>query len=164
MKYQAAQLLILHGEMDGEPVKFLVDSGASTCFVDEGLVKKHGWRTRHKASPDYIQLANGQAQISNHVLEPAFIAIGDYEDEEAFHITRLAGYDAILGKTWLERLNPRVDWRRHQLVFNHHGREIVLLALGSARTRDIRLATARQIPVRLCWCAAAVAVLILLPH
>ncbi len=122
-----------------------MDSGASTNFVDERLVRKHGWRTRQKETPDYIQLANGQAQISSHVLEPAFIAIGEYEDEEAFHLTRLEGYDAILGKTWLERLNPRVDWKRHQLVFNHHGREIVLVAPGSAQRRDIRLASARQI-------------------
>ncbi len=65
LTYLNAELLVLHGQLEGEPVRFMVDSGASASFVDVKLIKRHRWGAKPKGKADLIQLANGLAQGSD---------------------------------------------------------------------------------------------------
>ena len=38
---------------------------------------------------------------------------------ETFYVTELAGYDAILGMSWLKRFNPQVDWAKRSLLLTY---------------------------------------------
>jgi hypothetical protein len=145
LTYLNAELLVLRGLLEGVPVRFMVDSGASANFVDSKLVEKHGWARTAKGRADLIQLANGHAQGSTHSLTSAPVQIGTYEDLEDFHVTELGGYDAILGKTWLERLNPRVDWSKHTLEFSYAGLDHLLVAPESERRARLRKAQKKVI-------------------
>jgi hypothetical protein len=134
LKYDTAQLLVLHGELQGEPVQILIDSGASANFVNASLVEKFAWTTHTKAQSDAVQLANGLVEGSRCVLPDAALSIGTYEDLDTFHVTRLSGHDVILGKVWLDRLNPVVDWTRNKLMFTYADQQHMLIApeLGHA--------------------------------
>ena len=34
-----------------------------------------------------------------------------------FQVTKLAGWDPIVGKPWLQRYNPRIDWEKNTYAF-----------------------------------------------
>ncbi len=145
LKYDTAQLLVLHGELQGEPVQFLIDSGASANFVNASLVEKFAWTTHTKAQSDAVQLANGLVEGSRCVLPDAALSIGTYEDLDTFHVTRLSGHDVILGKAWLDRLNPVVDWSRNKLMFSYADQQHVLIAPELVSRRKVRAVTTKQV-------------------
>ena len=117
-----SKLMLLAGSVAGVPMKILVDSGASSNFIDSQLVHDTLLTTTAQPVPVSIQLANGQVQDSHEILQQARLHIGTYKDTETFHVTSLPGYDAILGKEWLHRINPIPDWPHNTLRFrlNQH--------------------------------------------
>ena len=118
-------LLYLEGQLLGKPCKFLIDSGAAACFVSKTLA--HGLM-RAKQTPDSVILADGSSIISTHVVPAARLRIGRYTDSFLFHVVDLSGFDAVLGKDWLTRLNPNIDWRAHRVTVTHNGRSCHLRA------------------------------------
>lgn len=116
------QLIVVAGTLEGKPIKFLIDSGAEECFVDTKCVQQKHLPHEKKITPDIVKLANGEVQDSTWWMPKAKLAIGSYRDSETFHITTLQGYDAILGKRWLARINPNIDWETNVLSFTYKGR------------------------------------------
>jgi hypothetical protein len=105
----------------------MIDSGGQTNFIDEEMVNHFKIPHLLKEIPDTIQLANGEVQESTALLKDAKVRIGTYKDKEVFHLTKLRGsYDAILGKPWLTRVNPDIDWGEHKVMFNHGGKKHTL--------------------------------------
>ena len=49
-----------------------------------------------------------------------------------FSVIGLPKYEAILGKPWLHRWNPVIDWKRNSLAWKMGSR--VITVLGTART------------------------------
>ena len=107
------QLIVFHGEAAGNKVKILLDSGASRNFASRDFVRRAniapsmGDRLR-------VRQANGQVIATDLHAELVF-SIGAAKFEEGFVITDLGAggdhpYDLILGKPWLTRHNPAVDW------------------------------------------------------
>ena len=41
--------------------------------------------------------------------------MGDHAEFLDFSVLKLPTYDAILGKAWLDRLNPVIDWRKRAM-------------------------------------------------
>ena len=56
-------LLCILGELNGIEVTFLIDSGASECFLSTAFVGKNEIKTRN------IQLADGMVRVSNVIVE-----------------------------------------------------------------------------------------------
>ncbi len=119
---QETRLIVLTGTIKGNPSRFLVDGGASYNFIDEKLLWESGFISLAKESPDTIKLANGQMESSSIVLRKARTHIGTYKDSLKFHATRLEGFYAILGKEWLAKTNPDIDWRQNTLQFEYNGK------------------------------------------
>ena len=120
-------LLYLIGTLFGQPCKFLVDSGAAASFVSTALARRCTC-TRAKPLADSVTLADGSTVLSKHIVPSARLKIGRYSDSQAFHVVELSGFDAVLGKDWLSRLNPVIDWRAHCVTLKHNGRTIQLRA------------------------------------
>lgn len=106
------ELIKLHGTLEGYPVSCLVDSGSTGDFVSEAFVNKHQLPTQASHQKHVISLANG-ATISAHSSLPCVIKISSFQDILDLRVTALNPYacDVILGKPWLRRHNPDIDWR-----------------------------------------------------
>ena len=57
------------GEVNGIEVTFLIDSGASECFLSTTFVKKHELKTTQAKEKLRIQLADGTMRVSNFSVE-----------------------------------------------------------------------------------------------
>eukprot|EP00967_Tisochrysis_lutea_P008132 scaffold9713_cov25-Tisochrysis_lutea.AAC.1 len=101
-------------------------NGATHNFIDENLLWSSGIISLAKESPDTIRLANGEAQLSTLTLPKARTHIGTYKDALDYHATRLKGFDAILGKEWLARVNPVIDWKQNTVQFKFHDKKHTL--------------------------------------
>ena len=66
---EAAQVILLciSGTLEGFPVKFLIDSGASDCFVSSEFVRVHGLKTVKTKEKLKIYLADGSVRVTGSV-------------------------------------------------------------------------------------------------
>ena len=126
------QLIKLHGALKGRPAVSLVDSGATGCYVSTAFMVKHGLHGRHGACGT-VRLADGTCKQYSAQLQRADIRIDDYIDNMwDFTDLDLSGFDAVLGKAWLDRFNPLPDWPGNTLQFVHCGKPIMLTGAKSA--------------------------------
>ena len=65
-KIEAAQIILLciSGTLEGFPMKFLIDSGASDCFVSSEFVRVHGLKTVKTKEKLKIYLADGSVRVT----------------------------------------------------------------------------------------------------
>jgi predicted aspartyl protease len=94
-------------------VAAMIDSGASTLFISQKLVKTHEIRTRRLEQP--IQLLNidgtpNRAGQITHVA-PLQMTIGTVTEHWEFVVTDLGPEDVVLGIEWLKKMNPCVNWK-----------------------------------------------------
>lgn len=118
----SGDLIRLHGKIRGQRVVILVDSGASTEFLSTRFNAKLGLPSVPKKDNVGVVLANGLTQTVS--LQPALkLSTGTYRDTMDFLVTDLSeGIDVILGKSWLSRINPHIDWQTDVLSFVHGDR------------------------------------------
>ena len=68
-----------------------------------------------------VHLANGTTQDSSLLLPSQHFALSSYSDNATFHVTSLQGFDAILGKPWLDCLQPSITWSSNSMTIQHRG-------------------------------------------
>ena len=113
-------LLVLHGMVNGVHVSCLVDSGATHNFFSSDLIAKAGcqprvsrtvcvstWRMEERRC-----LRGSGARATICLCFPAF------RDNVAGVVTPISKYDVILGKPWLYKHNPKIDFRNNNVGFN----------------------------------------------
>ena len=108
---EGSDLLIFTGLMGDTKTRFLIDGGSETSFVDTEHIRRNNIRAIRKTTPDTVLFANGATQDSNMYVPNQHITLGTYTDTEPFHTIPLDGFDATLGKSWLRRLGPHIDWK-----------------------------------------------------
>ena len=89
-------LLCIVGEVNGIEVTFLIDSGASECFLSTEFVEKNKIKTRKTKETLNIQLADGTVRVSNLIVEQACVAYNEHAEFIDFSVIRLPKYKAIL--------------------------------------------------------------------
>jgi hypothetical protein len=99
----------------------LIDSGSSGDFISTSFVNKHNIQTidndtNHK---NIILLADGTKCFSDKIVNSVDIKIGSYSDKNSFSLLGLNQYDAILGMPWLEKTNPKIDFRNKSVKINN---------------------------------------------
>ena len=109
-------LLCVEGCLNGIAVIFLVDSGASECFVGKTFAEKNGLKLTKTKEKLTINLADGTVRVSNWIVKQGCVTMGnDHAEFLDFSILSLPKYDAILGKPWLDRWNPVINWQENSL-------------------------------------------------
>ena len=68
---EAAQVILLciSGTLEGFPVKFLIDSGASDCFVSSEFVRVHGLKTVKTKEKLKIYLVDGSVRVTGECVK-----------------------------------------------------------------------------------------------
>jgi predicted aspartyl protease len=140
----------------GKPVRYLIDSGATTNFVDSSLIEQLGLPTATKPTAHTVKLANGTKQVSKQMLPKAEVHIGTYHDALDLHVTSLQGFDIVLGMQWLAKVKPHINWETGCLRFRFAHEQHVLRSRPQTCTTpwinaaQLRRAIKRREKVYLC--------------
>ena len=95
----------------------LVDSGATHNFVASSFVEGHRLAVRMLDDGPLVSLADGTMYRCHQVLQNAKFCIQEYHDVVSFLVVPLVGRDLLLGHTWLQDKNPKIDWQARTLNF-----------------------------------------------
>jgi len=133
-----SKLLIFRGKTYGIPCKVLIDSGASRNFIDVAFVERHKLATRDYKTNSTIVLADGTSRKMRSYINNLKINIGEYQDRVNVNVFKLGNYDIILGKSWLSRINPEIDWEHNTVTIKtNEGKEIRLTLDGEPADDDV---------------------------
>lgn len=88
----------------------MIDSGASTQFIDIDFAAKHNLQLTLKPRPETLIVVDGR-EANNRLTHTCTLnlTIDQHIETLTFQVTKLAGWDMILGKMWLKRHNPVID-------------------------------------------------------
>ena len=135
-KIGCTDLLILEAQIQGRTCRALIDSGASSQFISKAFSAKLNGTRILKETPDSVRLANGHSLNSDHVRRLNF-SLSTYSDSDTFHEVELEGFDLILGRPWLSRINPEINWKTGTLRLKHNGNTTTLSRMDDEATRRI---------------------------
>ena len=97
----------------------LVDSGATTNFIDTNLVQRNNLVTHKLASPYNVRNADGtlnkDGQIKSYVR--AVMDIGTHRTTNYLFITNLGDKEMMIGYSYLHQHNPSINWRSGEWEF-----------------------------------------------
>ena len=104
--------------LNSKPITFLVDSGANGNFVSSQWVQSSGAKACSRTDPKHITFANGQHGLSSLIMPRAYLKCEGHKERLNLDVIDLPGIDAILGKPWLTKHNPDIDWEQHIITFS----------------------------------------------
>lgn len=107
------ELLKVVGWINGQKGVFLLDTGATTEFVDARFAKAAGLQVLRSTAQ--IKLADGSLVGSAGITSATCFTLrctdgGAVQYCSQFEVTELAGYDAILGMSWFDQARPQFVW------------------------------------------------------
>jgi len=98
--------------LDQFPCDVLVDSGATSLFIDDSFATRQGLKRTRLPRAIPILNVDGSPNENGKVMEVVelFVHYNDHTDKAKFYVTALGGVPAILGHSWLTQHNPEFDW------------------------------------------------------
>ena len=105
----------------------LLDSRATTCFMDERFICKHKFPVVRLSKPISVETIDGCMLSSGAVTEaivPLILQRGDHQEALTFYVITSPRHPVILGLSWLKAQNPLVDWRNHSITFSQTSSEV----------------------------------------
>ena len=101
------------------PGSAMIDSGASTQFLDLDFAVKNNLPLNLKPKPETLIVVDGREATSQLTHSCTMnLTIDQHLETLTFQVTKLAGWDMILGKIWLKKHNPVIDWTRNTVTFS----------------------------------------------
>ncbi|KAL5512271.1 hypothetical protein ACEPAG_3556 [Sanghuangporus baumii] len=97
----------------------LIDSGCTGSCIDEGFVRRYGFRTQKYIRPRPVFNADGTSNESGLIKEYVIVRMifGKHEEEIRLAVTSLASSNIFLGHDWLRKHNPEIDWKIGKIDF-----------------------------------------------
>ena len=108
--------LTYQGTLNHAPVKILIDSGAMGNFISKQAVDRFSFSLHHVSNIPIV-FANGAIGNCNKSASAACLRFQNHEEKIDLRVVSLPHHDVILGKPWLEKWNPIIDWRNHEITF-----------------------------------------------
>jgi deoxyuridine 5'-triphosphate nucleotidohydrolase len=108
--------LTFKGTLNHAPVNILIDSGAMGNFVSKQAADRFSFALSHVSNIPVV-FANGATGACNKAALAAYLRFQDHEERIDLRVVSLPHHDIILGQPWLEKWNPDINWRTHQITF-----------------------------------------------
>ena len=112
------KLLLLEGLIANNKIRCLVDSGSSRSYLSDRVVQEAGLPTC-LIPPEETKAAQLPGGRTVPILEETVLSVTLHprlSDTIRFRIYPSLEYDAMLGKDWLDRLNPVINWEKDILT------------------------------------------------
>jgi hypothetical protein len=103
---------IIRNPEDIPQVLALVDSGATSFFIDQTFVAQHNIPVVKKLTPVPVEVIDGRTIASSaitHETTPLELCIGKHTEKIVLNIISTPHHLIILGLPWLEAHNPIID-------------------------------------------------------
>jgi hypothetical protein len=100
---------LIDGQIEGTS---MIDCGATSQFMDKDFALKHGLKLRERPIPETLTVIDGRTLVAEDLTHEVTgqLLIDQHLEYVVFQITKLGAVPLILGKTWLCRHNPLIDW------------------------------------------------------
>ena len=111
----------LDSSSPGLRVVALPDSGATGhAFMSFSLARQLGAPVKNLQNPLRLTTFDGTNASAGPITQSitAFLSISGHVEEATFFLTNLGQYPIVLGLPWLQRHNPVVDWKSHEMTFS----------------------------------------------
>nr|ADX31265.1 unknown [Triticum aestivum] len=116
----------LLGQIGGQEMLILVDSGSSHSFLSDTVVARLQLPIQ-AMSTVAVKIADGGTLSCSGVVPECRWKTQGHEFVTDLRVLALGCYDMIVGMDWLESCGPMwIDWSAKQLIFNHGGQQIQL--------------------------------------
>lgn len=99
----------------GRPLHALLDSGCTRNILSPRTATSLAITCVPKSAPETFAYADGSAGISAATTPPLDLHFDGFKSEVAFDIFPIQ-FDLILGKSWLDGVNPNIDWPTNSLT------------------------------------------------
>ena len=87
-------------------------------FIDLDFANKSNLPLTLKPKPETLSVVDGREAESQFTNTCTLnLTVDQHLETLTFQVTKLAGWDMILGKTWLKRHNPVIDWTKNTVTF-----------------------------------------------
>ena len=107
-------LLSVTAVIQGTPVRTLVDSGATRSFIDEKLQLRPP--LHFVGAYSSLEMANGDTIVSTRIAPAVLVSIGPVQCRmNLTAVPLMRGFDVVLGKDWLDVVNPLIEWRQNTI-------------------------------------------------
>ena len=100
----------------------LLNTIASTCFMDKDFAMNHSLNLIGKAYPALMEIIDGRPLASGNVMEetqPLEVMLGDIVSPTVINIIQCLANTVVLGLPWIELHNPNVDWNLQMIFLKH---------------------------------------------
>ena len=102
-------LLVVIARIKGHPVRALIESSATRCFVTPSYVITVGLKGQPQNT--FLELGNGQKFLSRGLVPDVPVVTVRLTVSVGLIATSLLHeVDLVLGVNWLQLVNPVVDW------------------------------------------------------
>ena len=131
-------LLILRAVINDTRVSALVDSGATRSFVSEQLQTRPPMKFIGAYSS--LELANGETIVSTGIAPNVLVCIGSTVSRVSLTaVPLMEGIEVILGRDWLDAVNPLVDWRTNSLVLRNGDKLEVVQGIKTPKKQSCKI-------------------------
>jgi hypothetical protein len=113
-------LPIYDTDIGGTMRRTIIDSGASTLYISEKIVKDLGLQTT-RVKARRVKVADSSRCVVNRIAT-IDVKVGNFPTETlTAYVFPLKDIDLILGLSWLEKHNPHVDFHQKSYEFSRNG-------------------------------------------
>ena len=133
------ELLRFRGKIDGHDAVFLIDSGSSHDFISASFVQQHEVKTQTMEGILSVTLADGRTTSEPRLTTlPLKVTLADENERLTFTVFPIARHDVILGRPWLTKNNPQINYRTNQVKLESGHQSTARLATEpSHETSDV---------------------------
>ena len=100
--------------INSTPLHTLVNSGATRSFIDEKLQFRPPLSFIGAYSS--LEMANAESIVSTGIALDVLVGIRKIQfRSDLTAVPLMEGFDLVLGKDWLDTVNPLIDWRSNRM-------------------------------------------------
>lgn len=116
----------LRVQIQGHSLLFLVDSGSSSCFLDQSKAELFTGKQQLKCKVQ-VQVDGGEILSSTDFFPELQWTSHGHQFVDVFRILPLNSYDGIIGHDWLAKHSAMLThWSDHWIAFEQEGQLVVL--------------------------------------
>ncbi|QRW20440.1 Retrotransposable element Tf2 protein [Rhizoctonia solani] len=102
-----------------EPLKTLIDSGATSNFISPSIVEKYKIPKTQLENPQVVRMLDGTISQTGRIWHQVHLAVlaNGHSHSIPFLVCPIGNTPAILGMTWLTQESPLIDWNQGTITF-----------------------------------------------